>query len=117
MGEFSLAPMISKEMTKIDFNKSAKEVFNFVRGLNPVPSVYMEHATGSIYKVGRVKEANNIECLNAKVGEIIEIKNELIIKCDVGYISILEIKPEGKKMMSIKDFLNGGKLNKGEIFK
>ena len=118
IGDFSLAPMISKEMTKIDFNKSAREVFNFVRGLNPVPSVYMEHENGSIFKVGKVVELKDINDLqNAKIGEIVETKNKLIIKCKDSYISVLEIKPEGKKMMNIKDFLNGSKLNKGEIFK
>ena len=115
--DFTLAPMISKEMTKIDFNKSSRKVFNFTRGLNPIPSVYMEHENGSIYKVGKVKEYTKLDINDYKIGEIVEIKNELIIKCRAGYISILEIKPEGKKMMNIKDFLNGSKLNKGEIFK
>ena len=118
----SIAPMISKDMTKIDFNKSAREVFNFIRGLNPIPSVYMEHENGSMYKVGSSIEVNednfnNAVVKEAKIGEIVDIKNRLVIKCKTGYISILEIKPEGKKMMNIKDFLNGSKLNKGEILK
>ena len=34
--------MITKEMTKIDFNKNARDIFNFVRGLSPFPGTYMQ---------------------------------------------------------------------------
>ena len=52
--EGTIAPMISKEMTKIDFNKSSKEIFNMIRGMSPFPGAYMEDVDGKIYKVYKV---------------------------------------------------------------
>lgn len=125
--KFSLAPMITKEITRINFMDSAKEIFNFVRGLNPVPNAYIEDMNGLTYKIGKVREVSQQEILNlmsaeeyndCRVGSIINItKKELMIRCGTLAISILSIKPEGKKMMDIASFLNGTKFKKGDIFK
>ena len=112
----TIAPMLSREMTKIDFNKKSREIFNFVRGLSPFPGTYMEMEDGKKFKVFKTEyiEYDSKEYIN---GEIIEIsKEELCIKCNDGYIKILEIQPENSKRMDIKSFLAGNKLSKENKF-
>lgn len=121
--ECTVAPMINKDMTKIDFNKTSREIFNFVRGLSPFPGTYIEDEKGSrykIYKVEIVKENDVSEDMiknNKKEGTIVKItKNELVISTKDGFIKILEIQPPNSKRMEINAFLNGNKFNEGKIF-
>lgn len=111
------APMISKEMTKINFNQSAEMVDCFVRGLSPQPGTYMESNSGVKYKVYQVKPIKNFEEKEAKVGEVIFVsKDTLTIKCATGNINILEIQPPNSKRMPIQSFLQGNRIVTGEIF-
>lgn len=114
--EGTIAPMISKEMTKIDFNKNSKEIFNMIRGMSPFPGAYMEDGDGKIYKVYKVgyDEDKNISAENGEV--ILKNKSTLNIKCKDGYISVLEIKPQNSKKMDIKAFLAGTKIDVGFKF-
>ena len=114
--EGTIAPMIDKSMTKIDFNKKAREIFNFVRGLSPFPGTYMELEDGRKYKVYNVNYENQ-ENLNYTNGQIVEVnKKELKIKCNDGYISILEIQPPNSKKMNISSFLAGNCLESTQKF-
>ncbi len=122
--ECTIAPMISKEMTEIDFSKGNVEVFNQIRGLSPFPGTFMKCSSGEIYKVYNSKvvtqdeiEKNNVQsnCIPGQVAYI--SKNSLYIKCGNGYISILEIQPANGKRMSISAFLAGGKLKINDMFK
>ena len=110
--EGTIAPMIEKDMTKIDFNKNGREIFNFVRGLSPFPGTYIKNEDGVKYKVYKVAyEVNkdNKEYLN---GTIVELnKKELKIKCNDGAVSILVIQPQNSKRMDIAAFLAGNKLD------
>lgn len=123
--DFCLSPMIDREMTKIDFNKTSREIFNFVRGLSPFPGTYMESDDGKKYKVFSVKmltdkdienlKINNFE--NAKTGEVVYVsKDSLCIKCKDFAVSILQIQPQNSKRMDIKSFLAGNKIQIGERF-
>ena len=105
--EGTIAPMIDKSMTKIDFNKKGIEIYNFVRGLSPVPGTYMEHENSKIYKVYKVEyKEENIE--DVPNGQIIEVtKKSLKIKCADGYIDIKRIQPQNGKKMDIAAFLAG----------
>ena len=112
------APMISKEMTKIDFNKNSREIFNFVRGLNPFPGTYMVSDNGKTYKVAKVTpfEDNSID-KGVKNGDILLMsKDALYIKCNDGYVSIDIIQPENSKKMDIKAFMNGNKISMMDRF-
>jgi len=113
-GDFSIAPMISKEMTRIDFNKSSREIFNFVRGLSPYIGSYIVHSDGTKYKVLEVKEAEDIK---GNIGSVVLVtKNRLAIKCNGGSVEIIKIQPLGSKVMEIVPFLNGNKIELGEMF-
>lgn len=120
---FTIAPMLNKEMTKIDFNKSGREIFNFVRGLSPFPGTYMTHNDGRTFKVFDVnyildKEINiELTKSNLENGEVAYVaKDKLYIKCKDGYVSILQIQPINSKRMGIQAFIAGNKIGVGEIF-
>lgn len=98
---------IKREEELINFNKTTREVFNQIRGLNPFPGAYflLDNKTFKVYKV---KISNHDNYQKYKNGEIIKLdKTGLYIKTSDGIINILEIKLEGKKRMLIKDFVNG----------
>lgn len=127
---FTLAPMLNKEMSKINWNdKTAKEIKNLVRGLNPIMGTYAFFNNKKIkfWKVQNLKieeynsQVKNFEHKNfedSQNGEVI-CSNEkigLFIKAKEGIISILEIQGENAKRMNVKDFLRGNKIAIGEIF-
>ena len=116
--EVTYAYNITREEEKIDFNKNTKEVYNKIRGLYPWPVGY---STLEGKKVKIYKSEIGISEKNGENGEIINIyDNALGIKTNDGEIKILELQFEGKKEISVKDYLNGiqdkSKLL-GKIFK
>lgn len=114
------APMITRDMTKIDFNKNGIEIFNFVRGLSPFPGTYFM-LDGKKYKVFDCSYYNeDVEVMmNKKVKENGEVsyisKDSFYIKCKDGYISIKNIQAENSKRMNISSFLAGNKIEIGSI--
>lgn len=112
--DFCIAPMIEKEMTKLDFNKTAREVFNFVRGLSPYIGTFTIHSDGRKFKVLEVKEAENIQ---GEIGKVVLLtKNRLLIKCKDNTIEVKKIQPQNSKVMDIAAFLNGNKIELGDMF-
>ena len=120
---FSMAPMLSKEMSKIDWkNKTAIEIKNLVRGLNPIMGAF-SYLNGKKIKIWRVDVVNNKDILqekniNVENGTVIfsSCKDGLYIKAKDGIIKVLEIQAENSKKMDIKDFLRGNKIEEGKIF-
>lgn len=95
---------IKREEEKLDFKKTAKEVYNQIRGLNPWPLANAELDGQEI----KIIEANICEKEEGNPGNIIEItKNSIIVKCLDKSIEITKLKPFGKKTMMAKDYLNG----------
>ena len=116
--EATNAPMISKEMTKIDFNNTSSDIYNFVRGLCPFPGTYMKSDNGKTYKVYKVTpfEDKTID-KGVENGDILLMSKEaLYIKCKDGYVAIDIIQPENSKRMDIKAFMNGNKLSMMDKF-
>ena len=111
-GDFGYASMISKDMSAIDWCKSAFEVHNLIRGLQtwPCASTVINGKAVKIHKSVLSLDSGN------EAGEIVNNKNILTVSCGDGKcIDILEIQPEGKKKMDIKSFLAGNQINIGEI--
>ena len=102
---------ISHEEEIIDFNKSVIEIFNKVRGMNPYPVAYFT-LDNIVYKVYEVDYEVSDRFENKEIGAIvIQDKSNLVIKASDGLIYLKKIKREGKKIMDIKDYLNGEKEN------
>ena len=107
---FTTAPMLNKEMAKIDWKKSAQEIHNLVRGLNPIMGAQATIKNKNV-KIWKTIVVQDQEHTNIKAGEIISAdKKGLLIQTGDGAISIIEIQPENKKRMNYRDFLNGCKL-------
>ncbi|MCX8057328.1 MAG: methionyl-tRNA formyltransferase [Ignavibacteria bacterium] len=104
--EATLAPKITKEICKINWNQPAIKIHNLVRGLSPIPAAFtiFNSKTFKIYKT-KVTELDS----NNSPGTIEIINDELLVNTSDKKISILEIQPESRKRMSIKEFLLGYK--------
>ena len=112
---YTLAPMISKDMAKINWNEQTSlEIKNLVRGLNPFLGAYSNLGQKKIklWKVEIVKEQPE----NCEQGTVImsDSKKGLYIKTKDGAISVLEIQGENARKMSIDEFLRGNKIEIGE---
>jgi methionyl-tRNA formyltransferase len=107
----SHAPPLRKEDGKIDWSKTAKEIFNFVRGVYPWPCAYC-HFNKERIKIIKVKilEGSGIPRRIERAA-----KEELVIGTDKGLISIIELQPEGKRPMSALAFLQGRRLQEGSF--
>ncbi len=99
---------IDKSLCPIDFNKTAVEVHNKVRGLNPWP-VATTKIADKRFKI----YSTRVSRLRGEPGTILSLK-PFVIACSKGSVEILEIQPEGKKRMTAEAFLAGHKLIPGE---
>lgn len=117
--DFSVAPMLNKEMSKINWNeKTAREIKNLVRALNPIMGTY-SFINGKKIKFWKVDISElNEEFKKLENGTIVfsNSKDGLYIKVKDGLIKVLEIQAENSKKMSIYDFLRGNSLEVGEKF-
>ncbi len=96
---------VTREDEHIDFNKTSREIFNQIRGLNPWPVAYTT-LDGKVFKVYSSKISNSK--VTGSVGEITNIYSDGIgVKTNDGEIIITEIKEEGKNRILVKDYLNG----------
>lgn len=115
---FSMAPMLSKEMAKINWQtKTSREIKNLVRGLNPIMGAYTIYQNKKI-KLWKIEIVENIEETKNKLpGQIIVAndKQGLFIKTKDGMIKVLEIQGENAKRMNTCDFLRGNPMEVGEI--
>lgn len=110
--ESTYAPLLSKEISNINWNDTALSVYNKIRGLNPWP-VAVTYIDGVKYKIF---ESEYVENVKGKPGEIVENKKQLVVACgDSNGVSLKVIQPDGKKQMDIVAFLSGNKLEKGKI--
>ena len=98
---------IKREDEKIDFNKTAREVFNQIRGLNSFPGAYCIYKN-KILKVyeSRINENNKL----GEIGEIINLYDDGIgVKVKDGEIILTVVQLEGKNKVPANSFINGHK--------
>lgn len=121
--DFSVAPMLSKEMAKIDWeNQSAEEIKNLVRGLNPIMGAYT-YLNGKKIKFWKVQVATedkimveNVETLKNGTVIVSDPRDGIFIKTMEGILKVIEIQGENARRMSIQDFLRGNAINEFEVF-
>jgi len=121
--EFSHAPMLDKEMAKIDWKtKTAQEIKNLVRGLNPIMGAYtfLNGKKIKIWKVAIATEdkitVENMDFLKNGTVILSNPKDGLFIKTKEGILKVLEIQGENAKRMPIEDFLRGNQIQEFEVF-
>lgn len=103
------APKIYKETCQIDWEKNAIEINNLIRGLSPYPAAWTL-LQGKLCKIYKAK-AHSENLSDKTAGEWqSDGKNYLKFQCGAGHLEVLEMQLEGKKRMTIKDFLRGNTL-------
>ncbi len=112
------APKLNKENTKIDWQKPAKKIYDFIRGLSPHPGAWTFYRIDNnpakrmiIYQTDYEVKKHNL-----KPGETIIENQKIRIATPDGFILPVRLKPEGKKVMNVKDFLNGLRQEKNLQF-
>ena len=100
-----MADKLTKEETKIDWSKPAKEIHNLVRGISRFPSAYFTYND----KVIKVIETRVVE-KSGKCGELTKTKEGIEVGCGENCLLLVRVKPEGKGEMLSKDWMNGLRL-------
>ena len=128
---FTMAPMLSKDMAKIDWEeKTAEEIHNLVRGLNPIMGAYtfLNEKKIKLWKV-KVRTEEELIALFPELEEYLfklkdvtegtilfsDDKKGLFVKAKGGIIEVDEIQGENAKRMPVGDFLRGNEIMAGEI--
>ena len=111
--EFTMAPMLSKDMAKINWQEqSAEQIKNLVRGLNPIMGAYtfVNNKKIKLWKV-EVKPINQ-KFKDFENGSVVlsDSKNGLELKAKDGIIKVIELQGENGKRMKAEDYLRGNKI-------
>lgn len=115
--EATYASKILPEDENIDWSLTPAEVHNRIRGLAPFPGAKTT-LDGKIVKIYASSFTDFKAPENAVFGEIVECKkNSLFVKCKDGCIALQTLKPEGSKLLTCTDMINGRKVALGDIFK
>lgn len=112
--EHTYAPMISKEMAKIDWNETKNVLSKFICGMNSWPMAYTTYK-GEIVKI--IKAIKCDEELKGENGQIIRHEKGLglLVKCSDGGIWLKTVQFPGGKKMDIDDYLLGHSIEIGEV--
>ncbi len=106
------APKVSKEDCLIDWKGSADEVRNLIRGLSPRPGAY------TLFRGERLKilrtSASAHHSPSSQPGQILQSQETLSVACGRGVLLLKEVQPEGSKLMTDSDFINGYRPESGE---
>ena len=108
--EIKHAPKIFKETCEIKWDQPSKKIVDFIRGLSPYPAAWT-NLNGKTYKIFNSQQSTDSRPLTVDVGQIdTNNKTYLNIRTSDGWISILELQPEGKKRMTVEEFFRGNKV-------
>ena len=114
--EATYAAKILPEDEIIDWSLSAKKVHDTIRGLAPFPGAKTT-LSEKLIKIYASAVSDFKAPESAKIGEVVECKkNNLTVKCGEGCISLYSLKPEGSKLLTSTDMINGRKVSLGDIF-
>jgi len=113
--EVSFSPMISKAQERIDWNNTARQIFNHVRALRPAPGAYTM-LEGERFKIWDTHVVN--ETTAKEPGTIVKVNDEeLWVACDDGSVlALLEVQPAGKKRLEVERYLTGANLSVDDRF-
>ena len=102
----SPAPKIFRENCLIKFDLICEDLHNFIRGLSPYPGAYFTYNSKPLKIIKTLK--TDRKCLN---GELKLIDGKLLLGSLTDALEVLELQPEGKKIMNANDFINGRFIN------
>ena len=113
--EATYAPIITKNVGKIDWDKKAIEIHNLVRGTNPWPVAY------TYYKGERMKiwktEVVEDACTDKEAGTIVAITKEgIYVATSENMIKIIDVQFDSCRKMCVDQYICGHTINEGDIF-
>jgi methionyl-tRNA formyltransferase len=112
----TFAPVLRREDGQIEWTRAAAEIERMTRGFQPFPTAYTTHDGRRliIWRAEVVKETQD----TFSPGEVISARgSELIVACGDGtQLRLEEVQPEGKRRLTVRDFLNGARIALGEKF-
>jgi methionyl-tRNA formyltransferase len=110
----TFAPIMQKSDGNIDWDLTAREINNRVRGFQPFPTSFTNYQ-GKKLTIWKA-EAQAAQNKSQKGGTILEAKkDDLLVACGENTVlKLVELQIEGKRRMNVRDFLNGTKVEKGE---
>ena len=103
----TLAPILKKEDGEISFAWTVAKISNRVRGFQPWPGVYTSFR-GKNLKIIRARPGQDAPKLS--LGELGVAQERLFVGCSGGGLELLEVQPEGKKVISAREFISGYRL-------
>lgn len=108
--ELHNAPKLFKENCEIDFTKTCKQVYDFIRGLSPIPGAWAnvcltEGAEPQVMKI--YSSAKTTDRCNAVPGTVRAEKKQLYVATGDCWLEVVELQMAGKKRMKASDFVNG----------
>lgn len=111
----TLAPLLEKEMARIDWRLTARQVHDRVRGLQPWPGASTSLGARRLI-VGATRLDDPPTVLGGAPGEIVAVaKDRLWVATGAGLVAITEVQLEGKKRMAVREFLGGHPIRTGTI--
>lgn len=105
------AKIITKDMALIDWNRSARDIHNLIRGFDPWPVAYT-HLDGRRLKV----YGSRVLDMSGEAGTVIDNNGRLIVACGDGALELTEVQPEGSRRMTAAAMLMGNKIDVGYKF-
>ena len=111
----TFAPILKKEDGLIDWSRSAIEIERAVRGFQPWPNAYTSFNSRGL-TVFRAEAVSSVP--GAALGEVIAAQgDDLMVNCGEGTaLRLIEVQPEARKRMTVRDFLNGTHVKVGDRF-
>lgn len=107
--EATHAPMLSKELSKLDFTRPAKELHDLIRGLNPWPC-----AVATLHGKRMKLLASKVVPQQGIPGTVAENDGELLVYCGQNALELTELQTENGKRMSGGQYLLGHPLQPGD---
>lgn len=115
--QVSFAWNIKREDEALHWNKTARQLFNQIRGLCPWPVAYT-HFQGQVMKVWKSKVLEETSSNQEEAGTILAVSAQGIdVQTGQGILRLLEVQPAGKKAMNVSDYLRGNvQVQPGMVF-
>lgn len=110
----TFAPKLTKDDGFVDFQGSATQVANQVRGVSPEPGAWTTLPDGRTMKLGLVKAADGSSTPSSP-GEVVAEKNSVRVGCGSGSVILSQVAPAGKNWMRAPDWWRGARLNGGAV--
>jgi methionyl-tRNA formyltransferase len=107
-GALKAAPKIFKETCAINWHQSSEQIRNFVRGLSPYPAAWtrIQEKAYKILKVSTITDATH----DRNQAWITDNKTYLRFRTGNGWVDVKEFQPEGRKRMTVAEYLKGNRI-------